>query len=241
MVLEWILFSTFLVSFISLIGVLALSISDKSFKKIVLVLVSLSAGALIGGAFIHLIPEALESGTWVISYVLVGFILFFFIEKVFYWRHCHDGKCDVHTFAYMNLFGEAVHNFIDGLVIAAGFLVSIPLGITTTIAVALHEVPQELGDFGVLIHGGFKKSKALILNFLTALTCIAGGLLGFYLSSLFGGMTLVLVSIAAGGFIYIGASDLIPEIKEETNTKKSLITFIVFVLGVSLMFGLTFV
>jgi zinc and cadmium transporter len=137
----------------------------------------------------------------------------------------------------MNLFGDAVHNFIDGLIIAASFVINIPLGIATSLAVALHEIPQEIGDFGVLVYGGFKKTKALFWNFLSALTAIFGGLFGYYLSSWITGTTAFLLPFAAGGFIYIAASDLIPEIKKETDIKKSLMAFGMFIVGIAIMFA----
>lgn len=240
--LLWILSSTFIVSLVAFVGILTLGLKQKLFEKILLILVALSAGALMGGAFLHLIPEAMKSGNPnVLLYVLVGFTLFFIIEKAFHWRHCHNGKCDIHSFAYMNLFGESIHNFIDGLIIAAGYVVSIPLGISTTIAVALHEIPQEIGDFGVLIYGGFKKKKALLLNFLVGLTAMLGGIIGFYLTSLIEGAMVFLLALAAGGFIYISASDLIPEIRKETDVSKSLLIFLVFLIGIALMFLLKFI
>jgi len=245
--LIWIIASTFLVSLIAFIGILALVLRDNLLRKLLLVLVSLSAGALMGGAFLHLLPEALEKAgsheifQTLFLYVLIGFSLFFIIEKVLHWRHCHKGKCDVHTFAYMNLFGEAVHNFIDGLIIAASFVVSIPLGITTTLAVALHEIPQEIGDFGVLVYGGFKKSRALCLNFLIALAAVAGGISGFFLSTTIESSVLFLLPFAAGGFIYIAASDLVPEIRKETRIGRALLNFGIFILGIIIMFIVKFV
>jgi len=245
--LIWIIASTFLVSLIAFIGILALVLRDNLLRKLLLVLVSLSAGALMGGAFLHLLPEALEKAgsheifQTLFLYVLIGFSLFFIIEKVLHWRHCHKGKCDVHTFAYMNLFGEAVHNFIDGLIIAASFVVSIPLGITTTLAVALHEIPQEIGDFGVLVYGGFTKSRALCLNFLIALAAVAGGISGFFLSTTIESSVLFLLPFAAGGFIYIAASDLVPEIRKETRIGRALLNFGIFILGIIIMFIVKFV
>jgi len=235
--LLWIIVSTFLVSIIAFIGILTLLLKERLFEKILLGFVALSAGALLGGAFLHLIPEAIEQFTSqnTFFYVLAGFALFFLIEKLLHWRHCHKGKCPVHTFAYMNLFGETIHNFIDGLIIAASYIVSIPLGIATTIAVALHEIPQELGDFGVLVYGGFGKVNALILNFIIALTAIIGGIFGYFLSGYVEGYAMFLLPFAAGGFIYISASDLIPEIRKEINLKKSIITFSVFILGILIM------
>jgi zinc and cadmium transporter len=206
-------------------------------NKILLVLVSLSAGALMGGAFLHLLPEAVESseGADILGFVLVGFILFFIMEKVLHWRHCHKGKCDVHTFHYMNLIGDSVHNFIDGLIIAASFIVSIPLGITTTVAIAAHEIPQEIGDFGVLIYGGFEKKKAILLNFAVALIVVIGGIVGYFISKSIEQVVVFLIPFAGGGFIYIAATDLIPEIKKELNIKKSMATILVFICGILIM------
>ena len=235
--LVYILISTIMITFIAFIGIFTLAINENILKKIVLVLVSLSAGALMGGAFLHLIPESIEvaSGSNIFIIVLIGFIIFFIIEKILHWRHCHDGKCDVHTFHYMNLIGDSIHNFIDGLIIAAGFMVSIPLGFTTTIAIVAHEIPQEIGDFGVLIYGGFEKKKALILNFLVAFTIVIGGFVGYLLSNIIENYVYILLSFAAGGFIYIAATDLIPEIKKEVDIRKSTFTMLIFILGIVFM------
>jgi zinc and cadmium transporter len=196
-----------------------------------------------GGAFLHLLPESVElrEGLDVFLFVLVGFALFFLIEKVLHWRHCHKGECQVHTFTYMNLIGDSIHNFIDGLIMATSFVISIPLGMTTTMAIALHEIPQEIGDFGVLIYGGFTKKKALILNFLTALTAVLGGLIGFFISNMVENVKLFILPFAAGGFLYIAASDLIPEIRKETSLKKSMIYFGIFILGIFIMYAVTFI
>lgn len=235
--------SIFLVSIISFIGLLTLILKEKFLEKSLLILVALSAGALIGGAFLHLIPEAIEqfSTSYIFLYVLMGFSLFFFTEKILHWRHCHEKKCEVHTFAYMNLFGDAVHNFIDGLIIASSFIIEMRLGIVTTLAVALHEIPQEIGDFGVLVYSGLKKNKALFLNFLSALTAIVGGLVGYSFSIYAKSFAMFLLPFAAGGFIYIAASDLIPEIKKETSLKKSLLNFIIFIFGIFIMYFIKFI
>ena len=241
--LLWILISTFFISTIAFIGVLALMLKEELLQKILLLLMALSAGALMGGAFLHLMPESIEKfATYdVFIYILVGFILFFFIEKILHWRHCHIKKCSVHTFAYMNLFGDAVHNFIDGLIIAASFVVSIPLGIVTSLAVALHEIPQEIGDFGVLVYGGFKKNIALFWNFICALTAVFGGIFGYFLSNYTETSIMFLLPFAAGGFIYIAASDLIPEIRKETSIKKSLTIFGTFILGILFMLVIKYI
>ncbi|MFH1440401.1 MAG: ZIP family metal transporter [Candidatus Woesearchaeota archaeon] len=250
--LLWILASTFIISIIAFIGIITLILKDKALNKVIYFLVALSAGALMGGAFFHLMPEALELAEEITKdagghslnvfiFLMIGFVLFFLIEKVLHWRHCHKGHCEIHTFAYMNLVGDAVHNFIDGLIIAASFIVDIHLGIITSFAIALHEIPQEIGDFGVLIHGGFSKTKALFMNFLTALTAILGGIAGFFLSGYLDNSMMFLLPFAAGGFIYIAASDLIPEIRKELQFKKYLISFGVFLLGILIMYGMKFV
>lgn len=136
----------------------------------------------------------------------------------------------------MNLIGDSIHNFLDGLIISASFIASPAVGITTTIAIAMHEIPQELGDFGVLIYSGMTKQKALFLNFITAITAILGGIIGFYLSSYTQSISPILILLASGGFIYIAGTDLIPEIRKETNAKKSIINFLIIILGILIMY-----
>jgi len=237
--LGYIILATFAISLIAFIGVFALSLKEKLLNKILIILVSLSAGALMGGAFLHLLPEAVEkaeeANVDIFIFVLVGFVLFFIIEKVLHWRHCHKGHCDVHTFHYMNLIGDSVHNFIDGLILAASFTVSTTFGFTTTLAIAAHEIPQEIGDFGVLIYGGFEKKKAIFINFAVALMIVAGGVVGYLISQSIEQATVYLLPFAAGGFIYIAATDLVPEIKKEINIKKSMATLVVFICGILLM------
>ena len=243
--LLWILLATFIVSLISFIGAAALVLSEKLLKKILLALVGFAAGALIGGAFLHLLPESIGKSAAgdlgnIFLTVILGFILFFVLEKLL-WRHCHERTCPIHVLAYLNLFGDGVHNFIDGLVMAASFVVSIPLGLITTLAIAAHEIPQELGDFGVLVYGGFKPRKALLLNFVTALTAIAGGISRYYLFPYVGGTMIYLLPFAAGGFLYIAASDLVPELHKETSTAKTVMSFASFLVGIVLMWGIKLV
>lgn len=140
----------------------------------------------------------------------------------------------------MNLFGSSIYNFIDGLVIAASFLTDVKLGVATSLAVILHEIPQEIGDFGVLLYAGFEKKKAITANFLTALTAVLGGLVGYYLSFSISHFTTYLLPFAAGGFIYIAASDLMPEIRKEPNPKKSMLSFGIFLIGILIMFLIKF-
>ncbi|MEW6221916.1 MAG: ZIP family metal transporter [Candidatus Hadarchaeota archaeon] len=239
--LLWILLATFIVSLVSFIGATTLVLSEKLLKKILLALIGFAAGALIGGAFLHLLPETIRSGVAslenIFITVIIGFVMFFVLEKLL-WRHCHERACPIHTFAYLNLFGDGVHNFIDGLVMAASFVVNVPLGLTTTLAIAAHEIPQEIGDLGVLVYGGLKPRKALLLNFITALTAVAGGVTGYYLFPYLGGAMVFLLPFAAGGFIYIAASDLVPELHKESNTTKTVMSFASFLVGVILMWGI---
>jgi zinc and cadmium transporter len=221
------------------LAVIFLYFNKEKLNKITIFLVALSAGALMGGAFLHLLPEAsVQLGIESIYFiVLFSFIFFFFMEKVLYWRHCHKANCEVHTFGYMNLFGDAVHNFIDGLVIASTFLLDTHLGVITTLAIALHEIPQEIGDYGVLVHAGFKRKRALMMNYLVSLTVVFGGIVGYFMSFFLEDIIPYLLPFAAGGFIYIAASDLVPEIIKEPKIKKSIGSFIFFILGVILMLG----
>jgi len=207
-------------------------------------MVSFSAGALFGDAFIHLLPEIVKEYGFTITIslsTLSGIVIFFIVEKVIHWKHCHQhhhhhfGRKKIHPFALMNLLGDAIHNFIDGLIIGASYLVSIPAGIATTIAVALHEIPQEIGDFGVLLHGGFSRRKALLFNFFTALTALGGLLVVFMIHTEIKNITLYLIPFAAGGFIYIAGSDLIPEIHKEVKIKTSLLSLAYFILGIAVM------
>jgi len=233
-----ILLATFFVSLLSLLGLALVLAKGRWLRRSLLVLVALSAGVLMGGAFFHLLPEALEAGPAqrILFYAVLGFTGFHLLERLLRWHHFHEHE-EVHAFAYMNLVGEAAHNFLDGLVIAASFLADPKLGVTTTLAVALHEIPQEIGDFGVLLHGGFSARKALLLNFVSALLAVLGGLIGYALSQSIGAAVPVLVAVTAGGFIYIAAADLLPEIRKETGAK-SLMHFAVFVAGLAATYGL---
>lgn len=239
-VLIYSLVSVVIISLISLIGVFTLAIKLEKLKKILFFFVSFSAGALFGGAFLHLLPESIEKFGFkneIFLYLLSGIILFFVLEKFIHWRHCHilTSKDHPHPFAIMNLMGDGVHNFIDGLVIAGSYIVSIPLGIATTIAVVLHEIPQEIGDFGVLIHGGFTRAKALLANFLTALTAVLGVLVSLLIGLRYGSYLVFLLPFTAGGFIYIAGSDLIPELHKECEASKSLIQLAGVLLGILVM------
>ena len=237
------LLSVLIVSLISLVGVVTLSFSRKFLNRIILFLVSFAVGSLLGGAFIHLLPEAFASdlNTFAVSgSVLFGIVLFFVLEKFLRWRHCHHEttKDHVHPVVPMNIFGDAMHNFIDGILIGVSYAVSIPMGFATTVAVLLHEIPQEIGDFGILVHGGLTVRKALIFNFASALTSFVGVTLALILGSSMENFALFLLPLTAGGFIYIAGSDLIPELHHDTDLISSIIQLLALLGGIAIMFGL---
>ena len=237
------LISVFIVSAISLIGVLTLSIKEDKLKKFFIYMIAFSAGALLGDAFIHLLPEAVkEKGfTLLISiYVLTGIGFSFVIEKIIHWRHCHHvtTKEHKHPLTTMNLVGDSVHNFIDGIIIAASYLISIPVGIATTLAVGFHEIPQEMSEFGVLVYGGYTKKKALLANFLISLTAVAGAVLTLIIGATSESLITFLIPFAAGNFIYIATADLIPELHKQSEFKQSILQLIIFTLGILTMLAL---
>jgi len=238
------LISVFIISLISFVGILFLSLKKEVLQKILFFLVSFAAGSMLGGAFFHLLPEAIDDlGTgFNLSFAIIGGILAFFIlEKFIAWRHCHipTSTQHPHPVAFMNLIGDAFHNFIDGVVVAASFITSFSLGLTTSLAVIFHEIPQEIGEFGVLVHGGFNNKKALLLNFCSALTAILGAILTLIVGTKIIIFSKLIVPFAAGNFIYIAGFDLIPELHKETKAGKSLIQLLGLLLGIGLMFFLT--
>jgi len=235
--------SVIIVSLISLIGVFTLPFRNKTLKNILIYFISFSAGALLGDVFIHLIPELINEYSYNLNisiYILTGIATSFLVEKIICWRHCHlpITKTHVHRLAYMNLFGDFIHNFIDGLSIGASYMVGIPVGMATTIAVVLHEIPQEIGDFGVLLHSGLTKTRALFYNFLTATSAILGTIVVFAISRYVENLTAFLLSFAAGNFIYIAGADLIPELHKEEGAKKGFIQLVFFILGILIMMSL---
>ncbi len=235
--------SVLVVSLVSFVGVITLGLQADRLKKILLYLVSFSAGALLGDVFLHLLPELIEEAGFSLSLAftaLGGIGVSFVIEKFVHWRHCHvpHSKEHPHPFAVMNLVGDGVHNFIDGIVIGASYLASIPLGLATTAAVLLHEIPQEIGDFGVLLHGGFSKGRALFMNFLLALTSVLGALVVFAIGAKVDGILPFAIAFAGGSFLYIAGSDLIPELHKESRVMQSFIQLLCLIAGVAVMAAL---
>lgn len=237
--LIWILISTFALSAIALIGIFALLLKEELLKKLIFPLVAFSAGTLLAGAFFHLIPEAIKETNElnrVFVWVIVGFTVFFLLEQFIHWHHCHRAPSEhKHPMTYLILIADGVHNFLDGLAIGSAFVIDVRLGLVTTAAIAAHEIPQELGDFGILIHGGWKRSKALLFNFFSGLTAVAGGVIAWAIA---GNVEIVyLLPFAAGNFIYIAASDLIPEIKHSKDKAKNIAHFLFFIAGIGLMYA----
>ena len=236
--------SVIIVSLISLVGIFALSMNEKLLRKYLYLLVSLAVGALLGGAFIHLIPESfkqIDNSTQVSLEIIGGILFFFILEKFLHWHHHHGDACEntkeghIYPVGRMILIADGVHNFIDGIVIGAAYLVSIEAGVAATIAIILHEIPQEISDFGVLIHAGYTRARALWVNFLSALTAVLGTLAVLLSGSASENITVWLPPIAAGGFIYIAMSDLIPEMHKNKSTKESILQIITVLIGIGIM------
>lgn len=201
---------------------------------------SFAAGTMLTVAFLDLLPEAAEAfeSTGIehaidraALMVLLGFLLFFVVEKLLLWYHCHEEHCDVHTSATMVIVGDTMHNFLDGVAIAVSFLVSPVVGLATSVAVFIHEIPQEVADFSVLLSGGMKPGRAIAFNALSALASLVGALLAYFFSTTVAGVLPIMLSITAGGFIYISAADLIPEIHKERRRSRMVRQFGFFLVG----------
>ena len=231
----WIIISVVVVSLISLVGVLAIALNPEKLKKVLLYLVSFSAGALLGDVFIHILPEMSEQGFSSQSgmYIIAGIVLFFILERFVWWHHSHsDHKEEIHSMVYLTQVGDTLHNFIDGMIIAAAYFVSVPVGIATTIAVIFHEIPQEIGNFAILVHGGWKIKKALLMNFFSALFSVLGALLVMLFLRTMEEVPMWLIALAASSFIYISMSDIMPELQKEKDGKKSAFLVFCFILGI---------
>jgi len=232
--------SVVVVSLISFIGVCTLLVKKDTLEKVTIFLVAVSAGALLGDAFLHLLPEMVKesSGSLFAWFgILGGIVAFFVLEKIIQWRHCHLSTCEnhPHPVGTMNLVGDAMHNFIDGVIIGGTFLVSIPLGFATTLAVIVHEIPQEIGEFGVLLHSGYTRRRAILFNLLSASTAILGTIIALVVGVESGSVADFIIPFTAGGFIYIAASDLIPELHKETRPHISVIQLFSILLGIGIM------
>jgi zinc and cadmium transporter len=243
--------SVVLVSLVSLIGALTVGLNIDRLKRIIIMFVALSAGALFGDVFFHLIPEVfkdINDPVRVGWYITIGILLFFVLEKFLHWHHSHDThecvgqNCNKERspLGSLVIVSDGLHNLIDGLIIGTAYLVSIPVGVATTLAVVFHEIPQEIGDFGILIHSGFTRTRALVLNLLSGLVAVVGTVTALLLGSRVDNAVGVITAIAIGGFLYIAGSDLVPEL-HKTNTFKSAVgQFLAMFVGMFIMYLLLF-
>lgn len=232
------LISVAIISLLSFVGVLSLVLRDKWLNRALILFVSFSAGSLMGGAFFHLLPESLaERGPLkVFCFLLLGFCLFFILERILRWHHCHEENCASQKhLGWINLFGDGLHNFLDGLIVVSAFLVSPALGAAVTFSIIFHEIPHEFGNFGVLLYSGFRKGQALLYNFVAALLSFLGVFIGYFLLRSRPNWDEFLLAIAAGGFIYIAAADLIPELHKEKKFWSAVSSFLFFLLALFLM------
>lgn len=233
-----IIVTSIILALISLIGAFSFLLSEKKFSGILLPMIAFSAGGLLGGAFFHLLPEAVDkigNNTSVYIWVMIGFVLFFILEQFIHFHHCRsETKNHFSPASYLSLVADNLHNFVDGITIAAAFIIDFRLGIATALAVIVHEIPHELGNFSILIHGGWQRSSALLFNFISSISFLIGGVATFVLS---GALDVkYLLPFAAGNFIYIAASDLVPEIHKDCHfVKKNLVHFFAFILGIALL------
>lgn len=236
------------VSLLSLVGVSLFLLRESVIRKALLYIVSFSTGSLFGDVFYHILPELAEDHEAFVRampLVLLGILISFVIEKIIHWHHCHilpteHVHCEHHHVGIMSLIGDAAHNFIDGLLIAASFLVSTEIGFATTIAVMLHEIPQEIGDFAILLHSGFSKTKAVLFNLLSASTALLGAIIVLVSAGSAPAISSVLLPIAAGNFLYLAGSDLIPELHKHTGLRQGFLQLLCMILGMGAMFALTF-
>ncbi len=253
MIISYALGSVILVSLVSLVGVVMLSLRESTLRQLLFLFVGLATGALFGDALIHLIPEALRGGGGEAEtgmLIMSGILLFFILEKIFLWRHRHveDAEClesmEIHdhspkSLAPLVLVADFIHNLLDGVIIGASFLVSIPVGFSTTVAVILHEIPQEIGDFGLLIHAGWSRGKALLWNFLSALSAVIGVTVALSFGGEVEGFIPVASALTAGAFLYIAGSDLVPELHRTSSPVRSALQVVSILTGFALMYLLT--
>lgn len=237
--LGWIVASGLAMSALALVGIVTLLLRSEQLERLLLPLVAFAAGTLLGGALLHMVPGAIElvgPRVSVFVWLLAGFTTFFALEQFLHWRHDHKvvGRVERRPLSYLILLGDGLHNFLGGLSVAAAFIADVRLGIGAWIAAAAHEVPQELGDFAVLVHSGWSRGQALFFNVLSALTFLVGGLVAYAASTRID--LTFLLPFAAGNFIYIAASDLVPEVKHGSGLRHNLVHLVAFITGIVLLY-----
>lgn len=230
------------ISLVSLLGGITILWKKLIDKAVIPYLVSFAAGVILTTAFLDIFPEALEAAEGTDLNIFIpafgGLLTSFFIERFLLWFHHHEHTHGLHPTTLLITIGDGVHNFIDGLTIAATYLTNPALGLITTVAIAAHEIPQEIADFGVLVHSGMKKRDALALNFLSAGFAVAGGVGGYFFLNHFAGVLPVLLAFSAGIFIYIASSDLIPDLHRDFKEQRRWTQVIPFILGILLMYAM---
>jgi len=261
----------FLIGCLSLVGIFMISFREKTLDNILFILVAFATGTILATALFDLIPESLHhleelggvlSEYWVFGFILLGYVAFFIVERFIYWFHghahqkeneyvCYDTITEgldrtekgpkIRNFALLNLIGDGLHNFLDGVIIIVAFLTGIGNGIVITLAVLFHELPQEVGDFGILLYGGFSKRRALFFNFLSAMVALLGGLFALFLSGILETFNLFFLAFSGGGFLYLASTELMPEILKQKNFKKSVIQALIFIAGILLIIILVYV
>jgi zinc and cadmium transporter len=259
----------FIIGCFSLVGLFMISIKEKTLDRLLFILVAFATGTILATALFDLIPESLHhleelnttgagvAESLVFTFVIIGFVIFFILERFIYWFHghahekesqlvCYDKMTEgnnvvvnrghnIKNFALLNLFGDGLHNFLDGIIIIVAFLSGFRNGVIITLAVAFHELPQEIGDFGILVYGGFTKKRALFFNFLSAMIALLGGLLAYFLSDAIELFNLFFLAFSGGGFLYIASTELMPELLKEKNLKKSIVQALLFICGLILI------
>lgn len=241
--------SVIAVSLVSLAGAFTLSLREQTLRKVIFIVVSISVGALFGDAFIHLIPEALREGPGEVTVallILLGILMLFLLEKFLAWQHSHGTSEESQESLSQHdhrpkplgplvLISDGLHNFVDGVAIGASYLVGNEVGLATTAAIFLHEIPQEIANFGLLIHSGYPKGRALFYNFLSALTAVAGVTVALMMGGRAKQFVLWILAVVAGNFIYIAGSDLVPQLRETKGVRLSAVQFLAILLGIILM------
>lgn len=237
MLLSWIIIFSILGSVGAIAGAGLLLLFPESTRKFLLpFLLSYATGTLLGAAFLGMIPNGLQHATpiEISATVLAGIVIFFTLEKLVIWRHCHDTGCESHgTAAPLILIGDAFHNFVDGFVIAAAFLTSIPLGIVASLAVIAHEIPQEVGDFAILLESGYSKIRALFLNTLSSLTTLPGAIIAYFFLGATREAVPYILALSAASFIYIAIADLVPILHRQSGIKSTFRQLVLILAGIA--------